>query len=124
MKFFKSKKVKPDLDQRYLDVVSNTSWQELKRGDSFDPATTNEAVVICVAVWSHPDIEALESFRATSTVVPRQVCVFNLHDLTFDEITHFMPGIQPFTQTPVIARYIEGKLVQTLEGQAARDWMK
>lgn len=50
-----SKQVKPNLDQRFLDAVSNPDWQLLKR-DRFDPTTTKEAIMIDVAVWSHPDV--------------------------------------------------------------------
>ena len=127
MNFFNKQKkevVTPDLDQRYQEAVSNTDWQVLKRGDCFEPTTTKEAVVICVAVWSHPDIEALESFRAMANTAKRQVFIFSLHDLNFEEITHFMPGIYRFTQTPVVAEYKDGALVRTIEGKAARDWME
>ncbi|HKI70730.1 MAG TPA: hypothetical protein VKA67_14175, partial [Verrucomicrobiae bacterium] len=127
MNFFKNRastQVKPDLGNRFLATVSNTDWQLLKRGDRFDPTSTEEAVVICVAVWSNPDIGALEAFRAMPPAANRRVGVFSLHDFTFEEIIHFMPEIRPFTQTPVVVKYIEGKLVQMLEGQAARDWME
>ena len=127
MNFFKnrsSKKVKPNLDERYLDAISNTDWQVLKRGDCFDPTMTNEAVVLGVAVWSHPDIEGLETLRRSSILVKLRICVFSVDDLTFGGIALFMPGIRPFSQTPIIAKYIDGKLVQTLEGRAALDWMQ
>jgi hypothetical protein len=110
-------------DDRFLETVSKAGWQVLKRGDSLNLLRSPEIIVIGVAVWSHPDMTALAALSSRKESLT--VKVFQLEEApTFDEITRFMPGMHPFIQTPVIAKYFEGKLVQTLEGQAARDWME
>mgnify|MGYP001561974668 CR=1 FL=1 len=110
-------------EEQFFETASKAGWRVLKRGDSLNPLLSPEFVVFGVAVWSHPDMKVLADL--SNRITGSTVTVFQLEEApTFDEITRFMPGIHPFTQTPIVAKYIEGELVQTLEGKAAPDWME
>ena len=108
-------------DDNVWAFVKDVGWDALKKGRSLTPSNT---VVIGIALWSDPDINALKQLASRMKSSHDKVCIFSIDDITkIEEARQFMPSVPVFSQTPVLAEYRDGELKTFLEGRAALDWM-
>ena len=108
-------------DDNFWMFVNETGWNVLKKGQSHKP---NNTVVIGIALWSAPDVKGLKHLAQRLKPAYGNVYIFSIDDVTtIEEARQFMPGTPPFTQTPVLAEYRDGKLENFLQGRATLDWM-
>ena len=80
------------------------------------------AIVLGVATWSSPDLEALDTLVAE--VKGLALLVFDL-DACRDaaRLQALMPGCSLPLQSPVLATYSRGELLISLEGERATAWI-
>ncbi len=93
--------------QRLPAAVLKADFRYLPRGGVFLPA--NRDLVIGVAAWSDPDLAALEDLVLKVRSSPARVTVFDIDELSFQEMLSLFPGMRRFLHTQVVVQYEGGK---------------
>jgi len=113
--------VRTSLSRQLLpDAVRAAGWQFLDRGDQFDPASRQTALVVGVAPWNAAELHALDALVAAVSDGDVSIWVFDIDNcLNADDIARVLPGVELPTQTPVIAKYVASRLARSAEGAEA-----
>ena len=78
------------------------------------------ALVIGIATWSDPDLEALERYVARSHSSPDDVFVFDVDDAVgLAETARVLPQAPLYMWTPVVGVYDNSRLSQFFQGKEA-----
>lgn len=105
-------------------AVLKAGWRHMKRGDAFIPEEHGVAVVIGVATWSQPELDALELLVSASREVQRAITVFDVDEIeSLDQFSKFLPNVKPKGKTPVVATYEAATLLRSFQGADALDWL-
>jgi len=107
---------------KFPAAVTRAGFRLLSRGGSFVPGT--HELVIGVAPWSDPDLEALEELVVHGRSGNVRISVFDIDDLSFVEMFSLFPGIRGFFRTPVVLQYRHGEPTYFGEGQDAVLWLR
>jgi hypothetical protein len=107
---------------QFPSAAWRAGFEFLSKGDKFEPEKHH--VVIGAATWSDPDLDALEIVARTAHSQAIRVSVFDIDDLSFDEMLTEFPGIRRFKRTPVVLQYRGGKLTYFGEGPDAVLWLR
>ena len=106
--------------QRLPEAVRAAGWNYVFRGDAVD-LDTNSTVVVGVAAWNAAELRALGSLDASGSG-RTDLWIFDIDDYENpEELVLVLPGVKAPTQTPVVAEYLNGRLVSFTEGPAALD---
>jgi len=102
----------------FARAVEQSGWTLLSNGDKLEKHIMHSALVVGVALWSPHDVEALNKLSETQ-VGYQKVYVFNVDEVGSGGTSAFLPDAPVPVQTPVLAIYLNEKLVEFLEGFAA-----
>jgi len=108
-------------EERFWEFVNRVGWHALRRGQAQTPG---DSVIIGIAIWSKPDVDGLKKLAHAHTPSPTTVYVFSIDETpTIEEVRQLMPGVPPFTQTPIVAEYRQNRLLTFKEGRTALEWL-
>jgi hypothetical protein len=111
---------KPKLN--FSGLVSESPFALHKHGES--SAVVPSRVLICVATWSLPDMQMLDSLQEKLTQMSlreEQVEVLDVDTFTsMGDFENRIPGIGPVYHTPVVGGWRHGVLAEKASGATAR----
>jgi hypothetical protein len=111
--------------EEFGPAAGRAGLRVLQRGDNFElPA--GQCLIIGVATWSDPDIEALHSAvdRIRAGRIP--TCVFDIDECRSSSDMHTLlpqTDMHP-TRTPIFAYYMDGELQTFGQGHDAVHWLQ
>ena len=109
---------------KFHKILELAGWQLLEHGDQIDLSTGEYAVVIGVALWSSPDLLAIEQLAENFRNAMPKVFLFNIDDLAHEaNMMLIMPDAPYPTNNPVVAKYINGQLAEYYVGKAALSYI-
>jgi hypothetical protein len=110
---------------KFHKILELAGWQLLEPGDQIDLSTWECAVVIGVALWSSPDLLAIEQLAENFRNTMPKIFLFNIDDLAQEaNMALFMPDAPYPTNNPVVAKYINGQLAEYYVGKAALNYIR
>jgi hypothetical protein len=95
----------------------------LDDGGPFSPSSHKHALVIGVATWSDPDLEALERLARNVRGRDVSVTVFDIDDWASKDIPRVLTDAFIFRQSPMVLQYRDGALTFSGEGRDAIMWL-
>jgi hypothetical protein len=104
-------------EANFLRLVTGRGWI-LETGDTESHSVSGSVLLVGVALWSRPDMEFLDWVPEVGRACI--IAVFN-SDLLGDSERRkaVIPNVGLPTQTPVVALYRKGQLIESAEGYAA-----
>lgn len=81
--------------------------------------------VLGVVLWSQYDLTALEKLAGVAWIRNKgiPVEVFDIDAFpTFDDLALVVPGVLPFSRTPVLTEYQDGRVVESWVGADVSKW--
>ena len=113
------------LRDEFLSAIDLSGWHLLTRIDTVQPKQYADLIVVGVAFWSRPDLQALQAFGQKLKNKSVTVFVFDVDAFGYSEgIKAFLPDAAMPNQTPVAAEYLGGVLIRFVEGKEAFKWIK
>jgi hypothetical protein len=107
---------------KFPAAVRRAGFSVLARGCSFVPGAHD--LVIGVAPWSDPDLDALEDLVAHARSGRARISVFDVDELTLSEMIRLFPGFHQFIRTPAVLQYRDGRLTYFGQGHDAVLWLR
>jgi len=113
------------LRDEFSSAIASSGWHLLKQTDTVEPKQYARLIVLGVAFWSRPDLQALQMLGQKLGQESVTVFVFNIDMFGYSEgIKAFLPDAAMPNKTPVIAEYLDGVLIRFVEGNSAFKWIK
>ncbi len=105
------------VEGRFPEAVISLGWILIKPDSGFSPLIYDHLIVIGVPLWSAKDLNWLDSQAQKLKESGEKVAIFNIDDFpTPVAVESIIPGVPPFTRTPIWAEYKNGYLVASHEG--------
>jgi hypothetical protein len=111
----------------FRDTVQRLGWTLIENAAVADTTLNSRKFVLGVALWSRDDLSVLEDLASMKWIREKgiPVEVFDIDTiLTWDDSSRLLPGVPPFTQTPVLAEYEGRRLVHYHVGKAVSIWCR
>lgn len=109
----------------FRDGVQRLRWTLIRSQVRSVGARPARTFVLGVALWSRPDLAALEDLAGIGWIRDKgiRVEIFDIDEFpTLADRAAVMPGVAPSTQTPILAEYKHGRLVEVFVGPEVSRW--
>jgi hypothetical protein len=103
-------------------AVERAGLTLLKPNSSFVPGKHD--LVLGVAPWSDPDLAALEALVSQTRGRDVRISVFDVDDLSYEQMKLMFPEISRIRHTPIVMQYRDGKLSYFGDGRVALLWLR
>ena len=115
------------VDSAFRDTIRRLGWRLLDGRTGPGELRRSRAFVLGVALWSRPDLGALEDLAGVKWIREKAipVDVFDLDTcLTTADLAQIAPGVPPITRTPLLAEYEGSRLLEFRVGPAVSAWCR
>jgi len=98
--------------------ANKNDWSYVSKGDFAGLNNKINVIIVLLPKWSNKDIQLINSIKYKLNELADVIYVFDIDDFNLqDELDNYFPGLTSIIQTPAIAFYKKGVLINIVQGE-------